>query len=170
MTCNLIEALPFPLLIISGSCAWKNYLKTLSPQVRHIKVHTRPGVYCLFVLDFGPNRLRRILSLVTGSHFLNIIPQNPKYRPKYLTTTSSPIIRPASCNSIIPPSSSACNKARQPSLVSNGLTKCHAYVQQEKKLRKHLTLDQYDQTFINWALQIYGVKEDDILLALSNHN
>jgi hypothetical protein len=57
MTCNFIEALSLPVLVISGSCAWKNYLKTLSPQARHIKVPTRPGVY---VRDTG-------ISLITGS-------------------------------------------------------------------------------------------------------
>ena len=60
MTSNLLKALPLPLLVISGACAWKNYLKTLSPQARHIEVPIRPGVSCSFVLDFGSCGLKRI--------------------------------------------------------------------------------------------------------------
>jgi len=60
MTCNLLEALPLPLLVISGSCPWKSYLKTLSSQARHIKVPIRPGVFCSFILDFRPDQLRKI--------------------------------------------------------------------------------------------------------------
>jgi hypothetical protein len=196
MTCNLLEALPLPLLLISGSCPWKNYLKTLSSQARHIKVPIRPGVYGSFVLDFRSTGIRRISchiphpeslfynktlewesdsldlalrtdcsinlvlelmglsSLDTGSHFLDIVRKNPRYRPKALTTTSSPII---------PPMSSTRKKAQQPRPVCNGLTKCYAYIREEQNLGKHLTLNQYDQNFIDWALQIYGVIAEDVL-------
>jgi hypothetical protein len=182
MTCNLLEALPLPLLLISGSCPWKNYLKTLSPQARHIKVPIRPGVYCSFVLDFGSTGIRRISchiphpeslfynktlewesdsldlalrtdcsinlvlelmglsSLDTGSHFLDIVRKNPRYRPKALTTTSSPNI---------PPMSSTRKKAQQPRPVCSVLTKCYAYIREEQNLGKHLTLNQYDQDFID---------------------
>jgi hypothetical protein len=54
MTCNLLEALPLPLLVISRSCPWKSYLKTLSSQARHIKVPIRPGVF-LFVYSRLPS-------------------------------------------------------------------------------------------------------------------
>lgn len=205
MTRNFIEALSLPFLVISGSCPRKNYLKTLSPQARHIKVPIRPSVYCSFVLDFRSTGLRRISchiphpeslfynktleweadsldlalridcllnlalelmgqsSLDTGSHFLDIVSKNPKYRPKGLTTTSSPIIPPVSSNSVIPSALSTCNKARQPSPVCNRLTKCYAYAREEQNLGKHLTLNQYDQNFIDWALQTYGVIAEDVL-------
>jgi hypothetical protein len=204
MTYNLLEALPLPLLVISGSCPWKNYLKTLSSQARHIKVPIRPGVFCSFVLDFHPDRLRRISchiphpesifynktleweydsvdlalmidcslnlvlefaglsSPVKGSHFLDIVRKNPRYRPKRLATTN-PVISPPSSNSTLPFPPPTSNKAQKRRSVHNGLTKSHAYVKQERGLGKYLTLDQYDQDFIDWALQIYGIKANDVL-------
>lgn len=101
-------------------------------------------------------------SPVKGSQFLDIVRKNPRYRPKRLAT-ANPVISPPSSNSTLPFPPPTSNKARKLRPVYNGLTKCHAYVKQEQGLGKYLTLDQYDQDFMDWALQIYGIKANDVL-------
>jgi hypothetical protein len=101
-------------------------------------------------------------SPVKVSQFLNIVRKNPRYRPKCLATTN-PVISPPPSNSNLPLPSPTSNKTRKLHLVYNSLAKCHVYVKQEQGLGKYLTLEQYDQDFINRALQIYGIKVNDVL-------
>jgi hypothetical protein len=60
MTRTLLDLLPLPLLIVTGSCPWNNYLSTLSTSARHIKVPIAQGVAASFVLDFRSRELKRI--------------------------------------------------------------------------------------------------------------
>jgi len=101
-------------------------------------------------------------SPVKGSQFLNIVRKNPRYRPKCLATTN-PVISPPPSNSNLPLPSPTSNKTWKLRLVYSSLAKCHVYVKQEQGLGKYLTLDQYDQDFIDRALQTYGIKVNDVL-------
>jgi len=60
MTRALLDLLPLPLLIVTGSCPWKNYLSTLSTNARHIKVPIAERVVATFALDFSLRGLKRI--------------------------------------------------------------------------------------------------------------
>jgi hypothetical protein len=60
MTRTIINLLPLPLLIVTGSCPWNNYLSTLPTSARHIKIPIVQGVVATFVLDFRLRGLKRI--------------------------------------------------------------------------------------------------------------
>jgi hypothetical protein len=60
MTRTILNLLPLPLLIVTGSCPWNNYLSTLSTSARHIKVPIAKGVVATFALDFRLRELKRI--------------------------------------------------------------------------------------------------------------
>jgi len=60
MTRTMLNLLPLPLLIVTGSCPWNNYLSTLSASARHIKVLIAKGVVATFALDFRLRGLKRI--------------------------------------------------------------------------------------------------------------
>jgi hypothetical protein len=100
--------------------------------------------------------LSKAVNSLTSSARIQDIDQNVLQRRTLL-------FHPPFSNSTLqlPPPTS--NKARKLRSLYNGLTKCHAYVKQEQGLGKYLTLDQYDQDFIDWALQIYGIKANDVL-------
>ena len=60
MTRTILNLLPLPLLIVTGSCLWNNYLSTLSTSARRIEVLIAQGVVATFVLDFRLRGLKRI--------------------------------------------------------------------------------------------------------------
>jgi len=60
MTRTILDLLPLPLLIVTGSCPWKNYLSTLSTSARHMKVPIAEGVVATFALDFSLRGLKHI--------------------------------------------------------------------------------------------------------------
>ena len=101
-------------------------------------------------------------SPVQGSQFLEYVRKNSSYRPNRLATTN-PVDSLSSSIFNLPIAAPIFKKAQKLCSVYNGLTKCYPYVKQEQGLGKYLTLDQYDQDLVDWALQIYGIKARDVL-------
>jgi len=101
-------------------------------------------------------------SLATTSHFVDIVRTNRKYRPKYPLTSSSPTVKHATSDALVSLTPSSLINAQRYDQVCNGLTISHAYVKEEEALGTHLTLSQYEQSFVDLALQAYGVVAHDV--------
>lgn len=64
LSCDILEILPLPLLIIAGSCTKKQYRKTLSNRARRLELVIAPDSIITFDLDFKSDGLRRITAYI----------------------------------------------------------------------------------------------------------
>ena len=64
LSCDVLDTLPLPLLLVAGSCARAEYEKTLQSSARRLTLILEPTLVLSFDLDFRAHQLRRMTAYI----------------------------------------------------------------------------------------------------------
>lgn len=163
MSCDLLELLPLPLLIVAGSCPSINYRKTLSTMARSVEVPIMPNLVIPFNLDFRADGLRRIAACIDHPSSLYF---NPK-RPVGYT-----IAQDAAVNFFSWLAGRDCeeltflkkrNQHQRGVPGSAPLALLWAYVRKERILNRNLYKNEFDIGFWTWSHTFLKENPEDVL-------